>query len=231
MLESIHKHMNWIMWAIVVLITVTFLFFGIYPSNVSGRSVAKVGGEVITFDEYNRVYRTMYDNYKQLLKDEFSESFAKSLKSQALQELIAGKLLVQEADRLGLRISDEELQATIMKTPAFAGRDGRFDKQLYERILDQINMKPAAFEANQREFLLRQKLEQIVKDGVVVTDAEVAASYMQKNPKAKPGDFENNKETFKQTVLAEKQRDAITAYLRGIQSRTKVNIDEKAIAL
>jgi peptidyl-prolyl cis-trans isomerase D len=231
MLESIHKHMSWIMWAIVVLITVTFLFFGIYPSSVSGRSVAKVGGEVITFDEYNRVYRTMYDNYKQVLKDAFSESFAKSLKAQALQELIAGKLLVQEADRIGLRVSDEELQATIMKTPAFAGRDGRFDKQMYERVLDQINMKPAAFEANQREFLLRQKLEQIVRDGVVVTDAEVAASYMQKNPKAKPGDFEKNKGTFKQTVLAEKQRDAITAYLRGIQSRTKVNIDEKAIAL
>jgi peptidyl-prolyl cis-trans isomerase D len=219
------------MWAIVVLITVTFLFFGIYPSSVSGRSVAKVGGEVITFDEYNRVYRTMYDNYKQVLKDAFSESFAKSLKAQALQELIAGKLLVQEAERIGLRVSDEELQATIMKTPAFAGRDGGFDKQMYERVLDQINMKPAAFEANQREFLLRQKLEQIVKDGVVVTDAEVAASYMQKNPKAKPGDFEKSKETFSHTVLAEKQRDAITAYLRGIQSRTKVNIDEKAIAL
>jgi len=231
MLESIHKHMSWIMWAIVVLITVTFLFFGIYPSNVSGRSVAKVGGDVITYDEFNRVYRTMYDNYKTLLKDKFDDSFAKSLKAQALQELVGGKLLVQEAERIGLRISDEELQATIMKTPAFAGRDGRFDKQIYERILDQINMKPAAFEANQREFLLRQKLEEIVKDGVMVTDAEVAAAYKQKNPNAKPGEFEKNKDTFRQTVLAEKRRDAMTAFLRGIQNKTIVNIDEKAIAL
>ena len=230
MLESIHKHMSWIMWAIVVLITVTFLFFGIYPSDIGRRSVAKVGGEVITADEFNRVYQTMYDNYKQLLKDQFNDAFAKSLKSQALQELIAGKLLVQEADRIGLRISDEELQAVIMKTPSFS-RDGRFDKQIYERILDQINMKPAAFEASQREFLLRQKLEQIVKDGVMVTDAELAASYQQKNPTAKPGEFEKNKETFKQTILAEKQRDAMTAYLRGIQSRTTVKIDEKAISL
>jgi peptidyl-prolyl cis-trans isomerase D len=193
--------------------------------------VAKVGGDVITADELNRVYRTMYDNYKQLLKDQFNESFAKTLKSQALQELIAGKLLVQEADRLGLRISDEELQATIMKTPAFAGRDGRFDKQLYERILDQINMKPAAFEANQREFLLRQKLEQIVKDGVMVSDAELAASFKQKKPTAKPAEFEKDKEMFRQTVLAEKQRDAMTAYLRGIQDRTKVTIDDKAISM
>ncbi len=230
MLESIHKHMNWIMWAIVVLITVTFLFFGIYPSDIGGRSVAKVGGDVITADEFNRVYRNLYDNYKQLLKDQFNESYVKSLKSQALQELVVGRLLVQEADRVGLRISDEELQAVIMKMPSFA-RDGKFDRKIYDRILDQINMKPAAFEASQREFMLRQKLEQLVKDGVVVTDAELAAAYKQRNPKAKPGEFEKNREVFKQTLLAEKQRDAVTAYVRGIQSRTNVTIDEKAIAL
>jgi len=218
------------MWAIVVLITVTFLFFGIYPSDIGGRSVAKVGGDVITADEFNRVYQNLYDNYKQLLKDQFNESYAKSLKSQALQELVVGRLLVQEADRVGLRISDEELQAVIMKMPSFA-REGKFDRKIYDRILDQINMKPAAFEASQREFMLRQKLEQLVKDGVVVTDAESAAAYKQKNPKAKPGEFEKNREVFKQTLLAEKQRDAITAYVRGIQSRTNVTIDEKAIAL
>jgi len=218
------------MWAIVVLITVTFLFFGIYPSDISGRSVAKVGGEVITADEYNKVYRTMYDNYKQLLNDQFTEAFAKSLKSQALQELVVGILLNQEAERIGLRISDEELQTVIMKTPSFS-RDGKFDKKTYERILDQINMKPAAFEASQREFLLRQKLEQIVKDSVVVTDAELAATYQQKNPKAKPGEFEKDRETFKMTVLAEKQRDTMTAYLRGIQSRTTIKIDDKAMSL
>jgi peptidyl-prolyl cis-trans isomerase D len=230
MLESIHKHMNWIMWAIVVLITVTFLFFGIYPSDIGGRSVAKVGGDVITADELNRVYRNLYDNYKQLLKDQFNETYAKSLKSQALQELVVGRLLVQEADRVGLRISDEELQAVIMKMPSFS-RDGKFDRKIYDRILDQINMKPAAFEASQREFMLRQKLEQLVKDGVVVTDAELAAAYQQKYPKAKPGEFEKIKEMFKQTLLAEKQRDAVTAYVREIQSRTKVTIDNKTLAL
>ena len=50
MLQSMHKHMKWIMWAIVVLVTVTFMFFGIYPSSVSGRTVAKVDGYVISSD-------------------------------------------------------------------------------------------------------------------------------------------------------------------------------------
>ncbi|MGE5173678.1 MAG: SurA N-terminal domain-containing protein [Betaproteobacteria bacterium] len=229
MIEWMRKHMVWMMWIIVGLITVTFLFFGIYPSSQGGRAVAKVGGYVITSDDVNRVYRNLYDSYRELLKDQFNESFAKNLRNQALQELIVNRLLVAEAERIGLRVSDEELQAAIMKMPAFS-RDGRFDKQSYERILDRINMKPAAFEASQREFLLRQKLEQLVKDGVTVEDAEFQAAYQRKNPNAKPGDFEKNKESFRQAYLAEKQRDALTALLRNIESRIPVKIQDKALA-
>ncbi len=229
MLEQIRKHMGWMMWIIVGLITVTFLFFGIYPSSDAGRAVARVGGYVITSDELNRVYRNMYDNYRELLKDQMNESFAKGLRNQALQELIVNRLLIDEAEHLGLRVRDEELQAAIMKMPAFS-RDGKFDKQTYDRVLDRINMSPSAFEASQREFLLRQKLEQLIRDGVAVVDAELPAAYMRKNPAAKAGDFEKNKESFRQTYLAEKQRDALTAYIQNIQNRTPVKIEDKALA-
>ncbi len=227
MIEWMRKHMVWMMWIIVALVTVTFLFFGIYPSAKSGRAVAKVGDYVITAEEVNRVYRNLYDNYKDLLKDKLNESVEKTLKNQALQELIVNRLLIEEALQLGLRVSDEELQSVIMKMPAFS-RDGRFDKRIYEQILDRINMTPAAFEANQREFLLRQKVEHLVKDSVAVEDAELRATYQQRNPKSKPGDFEKNKESFRQTYLAEKQRDAMTALLRNIQSRIPVKIEDKA---
>jgi peptidyl-prolyl cis-trans isomerase D len=229
MIEWMRKHMVWMMWIIVGLITVTFLFFGIYPSSQSGRAAAKVGSYVITADEVNRVYRNLHDNYKELLKDKFNESIDKSLKNQALQELIVNRLLIAEAEQLGLRVSDEELQAVIMKMPAFS-RDGRFDRQSYERILDRINMRPAQFEASQREFLLRQKLEHLVKDSVAVEDAELRGAYQQKNPASKPGDFEKNKDSFRQTYLAEKQRDALTALLRNIEARIPVKIEDKAFA-
>ncbi len=228
MIEWMRRHMVWMMWIIVALVTVTFLFFGLRPSIEGGRTVAKVGGYAITADEVNRVYRNLYDNYREVLKDQFNETFAKSLRKQALQELIVNRLLLAEAERIGLRVSDEELQSAIMKMPAFS-RDGRFDKQTYERILDRINMTPAAFEAGQREFLLRQKLENLVKDSVAVDDAELKAAYQQKNPKALPGDFEKNIASFKQTYLSEKQRDALTALLRNIEARTPVKIQEKAL--
>jgi peptidyl-prolyl cis-trans isomerase D len=229
MIEWIRKHMGWMMWIIVGLVTVTFLFFGIYPSSTSGKAAAKVGGFVITNDDVNRVYRNLYDTYKDVLKDKFNESVEKSLRGQALQELIVNRLFIEEAKNIGIQVSDQELQASIAKIPGFS-RDGRFDKQAYDRILDRINMTPAEFEANQRDFLLRQKMEQMVRDSVTVEDAELSAAYQKRNPKAKSGDFEKNKDTFRQTYLAEKQRDALTAFLKNAQMHIPVKIENKTLA-
>jgi len=230
MLESMRKHMSWMMWIIVGLVTVTFLFFGIYPSATSGKTVAKVDGYVITSDDLNRLYRNMYENYRQVLKEQFDENFAKSIKSQALRELIDHRLLIQEAQRVGLRVTDDELQAHIMRIPAF-NRDGKFDKRSYDFYLDRINVTPAIFESSQREYLLRQKLEQLVEDGVSVTGAELSAAYASKNPKAKPGDFEKNKAVFRQTYLVEKQREALNAFVKGLQNKASVQINEKVLSL
>ena len=229
MIEWIRKHMGWMMWIIVGLVTVTFLFFGIYPSSDMGRSMAKVGDYVISADEFNQAYRNLYENYKGMLKDQMNDAIAKNLRQQALQELIANRLMIEEAKRIGLQVSDAELQSEIMKMPAFA-RDGKFDKQIYDRILDRINMTPAKFEASQREFLLRQKLEQLVKDSVVAGDTEIRTAYEKRNPKAKPGEYEKSRDTFRQMYLAEKQRDAMTALLRNIQEKIPVTINSKAMA-
>jgi peptidyl-prolyl cis-trans isomerase D len=229
MLEQIRKNMGWLMWVIVGLVTVTFLFFGIYPSNIGGRRAAKVGDTVITADEVNRAYRNLYDNYRDLLKGQVNETFAKRLKSQALQELIVNRLLIAEAERIGLEVSDKELQASILKMPAFSV-NGKFDKRVYDRILDRVNMTPAAFETSQREALLRQKMEDLIRDGVSVTNAELAAAYIQQNPKAKRGDFEKNRESFEQTYLERKQRDALTAALREIEKKIPVLVDAKSVS-
>jgi len=229
MIEWMRKHMVWMMWGIIGLITVTFLFFGIFPSSQGEGGVAKVGGTVISGEELNRAYRTLYDNYRELLKDQFNDSLAKGLRGQALQELIVNRLLLDEAERMGLRISDEELQSTIMRMPSFQNQ-GKFDQKIYAGILDRINLTPAAFEASQRDYLLRQKLEQLVRDGVVVQESELKAAYGRKNPAAKPGEFEKDKDSFAPNVLAQKQRDALTAFIRRLQEKTSVKIYDRELA-
>jgi len=228
MLIQIHKHMSWIMWGIIILITVTFLFFGIYPSNVSGSMVANVNGDVITGNDLNRVYRNLYDMYKQVFKDQFNDSMTKTLRAQALRELVNNRLMVQEASRMGLKVSDDELRSMIMNIPAFSPQ-GRFDQKTYEYYLQRENMTPAVFEAEQREFKLRNKLESLIDDSVDVTDAELSAAYAAANPKAKTGDFEKNKESFQKAQLQKKRSEAREAFVRGLESKGKVVLSDTAL--
>ncbi len=230
MLEAIRKHMVWMMWIILGLIIVTFLFFGIYPSSVSGRVAAKVNGDVITLDEWNRAYQNSLENLRQYIKGQIDDRLIKGLKSQALRELIRNRLLVQEAGRIGLRISDEELRTSIIKIPAFSQR-GKFDQKAYEGYLSYINITPALFEEKQREYMLIQKLERLVQDSVEITDAEAsAAAYKATNPKAKPADFEKNKAAFRQQMLMRKRADALSAYIRSLQNKAEIKMDESLVS-
>jgi peptidyl-prolyl cis-trans isomerase D len=225
MLEQMRKHMNWIMWVILVLVIISFLFFGIYPASDGRGEAAVVNGDVISSTELNRAYQSMYETYRQIFKDQFNEAMVKTLRQQALRELIQNRLLVQEADKIGLRVSDEELQAAIMRTPAFQA-GGKFDKAAYDRYLDYINVKHGVFEETQRQYILRQKMERVIEDGVDVTDEELKAAYASRNPKAKAGDFEKNRDTFRQSYLAEKKRDAVTAYVQNLFKKGTIKMNK-----
>ena len=228
MLEQMRKHMNWIMWIILILVIISFLFFGIYPSDRGRGEAAKVNGDVITANELDRAYRNMYETYRQIFKDQFTDAMSRTLRQQALRELVQNRLLVQEASRMGLQVSDDEIRASIMRTPAFAP-GGRFDKAAYERYLDYINVKPSAFEETQREYMLKQKIERIIEDGIVVTEDELKAAYAARNPKAKAGSLDKDREGFRTTYSAEKKRDAVTAYVQALYKKGKIIMNEAAI--
>lgn len=225
MLEQMRKHMSWIMWTILAIIIVTFLFFGIYPSSSGAGVAAKVNGDIISTGELNRSYRNLVETYRQIFKDQFNDTMAKTLRAQALRELVQNRLLVQEAERVGLKVSDEEVQASILRIPAFSP-GGRFDQATYERYLDYTNMKPRAFEESQRERLLRTKLERVIEDSVAVTDDEVAAAYAERKPKTKPGDLAKERDSFRQSLLVEKKRSAVEAFVQGLFKKGKITMNK-----
>jgi peptidyl-prolyl cis-trans isomerase D len=219
--------MNWIMWTILVLIIVSFLFFGIFPSNGDRGSAASVNGEVITSNELNRVYRNMVETYRQIFKDQFNDSMADTLRKQALRDLIENRLMVQEAKHLGLRITDEEVQTAIMSVPQFQV-DGRFSRQRYLDYLDYVNLKPSAFEESQRDQMLQQKLARIIEDGVDVTPDEVAAAFAKRSSKGKKGDFEKEKDAIAKSLLEEKKRAALEAYVQGLYRKAEIKTNVSA---
>ncbi len=225
MIEQMQKHMSWIMWTILVMIIISFLFFGIYPSSSGAGVAARVNGDVITATELNRVYQNMMETYRQIFKDQFNDSLVKGLRSQALRDLINNRLLVQKAGKIGLTVSDEEVRQAIMNVPQFSVQ-GQFDRPTYERYLDYVNQKPGAFEESQREYLLRQKMERLIEQGVDVTDSELASEYAKRNPKAKKGAFEKNRDSFRKSLLAEKRRDAVEAVVQDLYKTGEISTSE-----
>ena len=80
------------------------------------------------------------------------------------------------AEKLGIRVADEELTGAIRKIPVFQS-NGVFDKQLYVRLLEANRQTTEGFEAAQREDMIIQKLRDMVMDGVNVSDEETKSWY------------------------------------------------------
>ena len=90
-------------------------------------------------------------------------------------------------------------------------------------------MKPSVFEETQREYMLKQKIERIIEEGVDVSEEELRAAYAERNPKAKAGDLEKNRESFRQTLLSEKRRSAVDAYAQALYKKGKVTMNQAEI--
>ncbi|MFQ5850461.1 MAG: SurA N-terminal domain-containing protein [Candidatus Binatia bacterium] len=171
-------------WVIVFFVGVISFVFALYFGTGSfvGRptieTVAKVNGEPISSRELEAQYRRVVETYRNLFKGTMTQEAIESLnlRSGLLDELIQRRLLLQEARRLGLEATDEEIADRITRNPAFQ-TNGRFNKGLYLRILRSRRLTPGQFEKEQKEELTIQKLYHIIQDSVYVTEAEVRDRY------------------------------------------------------
>jgi peptidyl-prolyl cis-trans isomerase D len=72
---------------------------------------------------------------------------------------------------MGLRVSDVDVQATLLGMEAFQ-KDGRFDQQTFERAVRLQGLTPAGFMERVRKLLLSQQLAQAVGASTFVTEHE-----------------------------------------------------------
>jgi peptidyl-prolyl cis-trans isomerase D len=136
--------------------------------------VAKVNGESIPVERYQRRYQAYVDMYAQIYRERFTPSLAErmGLPRQVVNDLVQEAVVVQRARREGIDLSDEELNTQIHQVPAFLD-GGRFSLKRYQEFLKRRGVTAASFETDVRRELTRIKVEQLVKQGVKVSDAEV----------------------------------------------------------
>jgi peptidyl-prolyl cis-trans isomerase D len=165
---------------IVAFVATSVVYFGAGALNEggSGNAVATVNGEEISVDRFRRAYANyvefLQQAYRQRLTPEMIERLG--LSQQVLSELIQEALVVQQAAKEGIEVTDEELRSRISGVRAFQ-QDGVFSGNRYRAVLRQARVTEAEFEAEQRRDLQRRKMETLVRDGVKVSDDELRQAY------------------------------------------------------
>ena len=141
--------------------------------------VAKVAGEPVTTVEVQREAR-------QMLRQQFPRGGAQTemllpyFAERAAQTLISRKALVAEADRLGLRVTDDEardeLQHGMYSSTFFPG--GKFvGQQQYENILQNADLSVSRFEQGLKDQILLDKLRNLITGSALVTDDDVRREF------------------------------------------------------
>lgn len=172
---------------IFVAIVVVFIFWGMGGGFVGGSKatvVARVNNDAIEPADFNRAYANLRRVYQDVYKENFKPEIIKALdlKGKAVDQLIRVSLMRQEAQRLGLQVSETEVRDAVAAMPTFQ-QDGRFNKDMYVRILRANGFTPGDFEEAQRDQILVNKLQDIITAGVHVSDAEALERYKFDNEK------------------------------------------------
>ena len=180
MLSTMRKHAgSWMIKVILGAVILAFIPFGygIYQDR-RDIEVASVNGDSILYDDFNRVYNNLLVQMRQQFGDALNEEMIKmlNLRQQAMDRLVEEKLLLAEARRLNLKVSDEELAAAIASVEAFQTA-GVFDARRYAFILERNRLSQEDFEAQQKQSMLVAKLNRLIAAGAKVSDNEAAEWY------------------------------------------------------
>ncbi len=170
---------SWLIKVACFAIVIVFIFWGGYSYTEKKASrVAVVNGSYIGLREYQSMYSNLVEQMRRQFGRQFSSELVETLnlKGQALDRLINRRLILTEAGMLEFDVSREELQNAIVSYPAFQ-TNGQFDPLRYQQILRSNKLTPQDFEANQREDLLINKVEQFITRGTKVLESEMLSFF------------------------------------------------------
>jgi peptidyl-prolyl cis-trans isomerase D len=176
------------LWVIIIAFVTTIFYSWGAGGKIGGanKTVATVNGMAIKVNEFDRAYGNIINFYRNQFRGQFSEEMAAklNLKENALDALIQNRLVLLEAEKMNLMVSDQELAESIFKRPEFQ-KDNKFSNSLYNNYLRFSRISARDFEDNQRKTLLREKLEGVIKASTQISETEIQDAYKRENEKIK----------------------------------------------
>lgn len=155
--------------AILAIICIPFVFFGINYDFTGSGYAAKVDGVEISTAQLENAYQNQLQQYAQY--GELPVEFRRQLKASLLDNLIRNTVLDLYVADQGYRIPDQMITNLVQREQAFAV-DGKFSKDKYFQVLEENGLDPTRFEENQRQNLRQSQFQRGVGATAFVTPSE-----------------------------------------------------------
>ena len=235
MFETVRTHRRFLMIFLTLLVFPSFVATGIYGYNrfmSAEEAVAKIGGEVISPQQFEAAHRERLDQVRQAVGENFDPAVfdTPAAREASLNSMLGDRALRREAVDSHVMIGADRLRQVIASVPAFQ-EDGKFSYSRYKTVLGAQGMSEAMFEQRVREDLARQTLLDGVARSAIVPSvlSERLATLVQETRTVRERRF--RPEDFVARVNV--GDDAIKGYYEAnrAQFETKESIDVQLLAL
>jgi peptidyl-prolyl cis-trans isomerase SurA len=136
--------------------------------------VAVVNGQVITLYDLNLRLKPVLDQYQGRDMSPEEKQRLQSMRRQVMEQMIADMLITGEAARLGVQVSDAELDGEVAK---YKENNGLTDEQLDQQLTIQ-GLTLGEFKEKMRKDIVKHRLlSYMVRNKVLVTDEEIEKAY------------------------------------------------------
>jgi peptidyl-prolyl cis-trans isomerase D len=188
-----------VLWFVLFSLALGMLLFFVPGGNMGGVAIDSTAA---TVDSHEISMKEAVDAYQRVLKRYEGKVDAETAKSiglpkQVLSSLIQNKVIDVIADRLGVTVTDAELQKTIETDPNLQDKGQFVGVERYKEIL---GSSITEFEKSARFSLLVQKVQYIIADSMAISESEIRNEFSRTKQETQVSYVLLKKDDFKKRV-------------------------------
>ncbi|WP_027182972.1 peptidylprolyl isomerase [Desulfovibrio inopinatus] len=230
MLDFMRKNaQSWVIKILFAIIILAFIF--IYTGNYGNNRasvVAYINDVPITVKEYRENYQRSLESVRQQnpgIDQNILEQ--NGFGWQVFNRMVGASLVSWQANKLGITVTNKQVIDKITTMEAFAGKDGKFDKTIYEQLLRVNNLTPGEFENSIRREILLERMADLLTLPAMVSEEHARELFDFSAEKAQISYLAFNADDYKKDVLV--TDEDITSYYednkKNFETEPKVQID------
>lgn len=177
MLDVLRRGQRWVIISLIMTVGLVFVFYlsgsGSGPGGTARGALIELGDRRYTESDLRRYLDGRERELRESLGDAYDPRIARDILEQSARNQLVGRaVLAHEAERLGIRASDEEVRNYLDGIAAFRNASGGLDRESLRAFARQTYGSQAAFINELRDELLISKLLRLLEAAAGTSKAE-----------------------------------------------------------